>query len=365
VVAHRKIGGLAVKLVLLAGSLLFAFICLEGIVRLRQYLKYGSASPTVHDFTVDPVSGLKIPVPGSHRAGIAINSLGFRGQEITVPKPRGTVRLAFLGASTTFCAEVSSNELVWPHLVTKELQSRYPEVRFDYVNAAVPGYSTEETLRNLESRVAPLDPDVVVFYEATNELSGDTRELARHQGLLVENPDETSPLAEWSVLWFLLEKNWRVLQRQKGSGSAQTRLSFDPRELSRGFENRLEDLVRRAQEHAPIVALATFSHRIRHEQSDEEKLRASNTSLYYMPYMSVEGLLDGFDEYNRVIRDVALRRGAILVAGEDEIPGDSAHFADSVHFTDAGSRRMATRVARALSDVDAFQELVATLATNP
>jgi lysophospholipase L1-like esterase len=347
-----------VKILILSASLFLAVAGLEGLVRIRQYWKYGSASPTVHDFTIDRASGLKIPMPGSNRAGISINSLGFRGPEITVPKPMGTIRLAFLGASTTFCAEVSSNDLVWPHLVTEELRKRYPDVTFDYVNAAVPGYSTTESLKNLEARVTPLDPDVVVFYEATNDLSGDTRRLARESGLVVGNPDETSMFAEWSVLWFLLEKNWTVLKRQNVARTGDARLTFDPRELSRNFESRLDAFVEKAQQEAEIVVLATFAHRIRREQSEEEKLRASNTSLYYMPYMSLQGLLDGFDEYNRVIREVAKKRGAVLVEGEDEIPGDSVHFVDSVHFTDAGSRRMANRVAHVLEEADPLQKLV-------
>lgn len=359
-----KNGALFAKCLLLSGSVAIGFLGLEALVRLRQYWKYGSASATVHDFTVDPASGLRIPVPGSERGGIAINSLGFRGPEIALPKPDGTLRIAFLGASTTFCAEVPSNDLVWPHLVIEELKRQYPGTDFDYVNAAVPGYSTEESLRNLEARVAPLDPDVVLFYEATNDLSGDTRRMAKESGLLVANPDETSALAEWSVLWFLLEKNWKVRRWQEAARVGDSRLSFDPRELSRGFEDRLDALVARAQEEAPVVALATFSHHVRREQSDEEKLRASNTSLYYMPYMTVEGLLEGFDEYNRVIREVASRRGAILVDGEDEIPGDTVHFADSVHFTEAGCRRMAARVSRAIGSASAFEELASRLAVT-
>jgi lysophospholipase L1-like esterase len=77
-----------------------------------------------------------------------------------------------------------------------------------------------------------------------------------------------------------------------------------------------------------------------------------------MPYMSVDGLLEGFEEYNRVIREVATRRSAILVGGESEIPGDSVHFVDSVHFTEAGSRRMAARVSSVLAEERSFHDLV-------
>lgn len=349
---------LRVKLALLAASTLLAFAALEGLVRVRQYLKYGSTSPTVHEFAVDPGSGLRIPTPGSSRAGIAINSLGFRGPEIPAVKPEGTIRVAFLGASTTYCAEVSSNVHTWPDLVTNALRAKFPGHAFDYLNAAVPGYTTAESLQRLEHDVAPLHPDIIVIYHATNDLSGDTRGLAKEQGLASSPGEQTSWLGEHSVLWFLLEKNWTVYERQSAARGGGARLSFDARDLSRSFEERMSTLVARAQETAPVVALVTFSHRIRHDQTPEERIAASNTSLYYMPYMSVDGLLAGFDEYNRVIRNVAGERGTILIDGEDSIPGDAAHFADSVHFTDAGAQAMADRVVEGLVSAAVLQRLV-------
>ena len=72
------------------------------------------------------------------------------------------------------------------------------------------------------------------------------------------------------------------------------------------------------------------------------------TSLLWMPYMSLQGVLDGFDAYDRVIREVGAAEGVVLVEGEEQIPGDDEHFADSVHFTDAGCRLQADRVLAAL-----------------
>ena len=346
------------KLLALGLALVVAVLSLEGAVRVRQWLKYGSSSPTVHEFVTDPKSGLRIPEPGMKRGGISINSLGFRGPETTIPKPRGTIRLAFLGASTTYCAEVSGNHAVWAHVVTESLSSRYPEIAFDYVNGGVSGYTTRESLRNLEYRIAQLDPDVIVIYHGTNDLSSDTRRLAEEQGLSNQRPDATSTLAEWSTLWFLLEKNWTVYQRQANARGGNNRLEFEPSKLSTPFRKRLAALVARAKEAAPAVALVTFSHRVRHEQSDEEKLHASSTSLYYMPYMSVEGLLKGFDEYNRVIRHVAAEQSVILAEAEKSIPGTGEHFVDSAHLTDKGARRMADLVVEALTAADPFTELV-------
>lgn len=71
-----------------------------------------------------------------------------------------------------------------------------------------------------------------------------------------------------------------------------------------------------------------------------------------MPFMTPRGLLDAYARYNQVIREVAQETGALLIEGENDTPGDGQHFTDSVHFTDAGSRAMATRVSRALARND-------------
>ncbi len=244
---------------------------------------------------------------------------------------------------------MSSNEATWPHLVWQRLQGAFRDTPVDYVNAGVPGYGLDSLLRNLEHRVRPLQPEVIVIYEATNDLSFDTYELAKSRGLVFMRPDESrSWLSQHSFLWFLVVKNLTILKRQASADIGADKLTFDPHELSRGFRRQLTELVRVSQAAAPIVAVATFSPRLRRNQSPDEQRKAAVTSLYYMPYMNIEGLLNGFEEYNRVIREVARDTGALLIDDEHRIPSDARHYTDSVHFTDAGSRVMADRVAEAL-----------------
>lgn len=344
------------RVLLVSCSVLISALLVEGLLRLRQGLKYGTASTTVYRFGVDPDSGLRVPVANHDTGRIRINSRGFRSPEIAVPKPSSLVRIAFLGGSTTFCAEVSGNEATWPHLVWRGLQDSYSEVTWDYVNAGVPGYTLTECHITLKRRIKPLSPDVIIIYEATNDLSRDTRELARQMGLGPAQADQPSWLGNLSLTWFLLEKNWQIMMRQREATSTP-RLQFDPR-LSRGFHERLLRLVRDAQVTAPVVVLATFSHKIRRDQTPAQQLRAANTSLFYMPYMSVPGLLDAFQEYNRVIRMVAEDTGAVLVSDEEAIPGDDRHFNDSVHFTDAGAELMAGRVLKGLTASKALTKLL-------
>jgi lysophospholipase L1-like esterase len=328
----------------------------EGGVRLRQWLRHGQASTVDSMLVQDPNSGLVIPRPGVHNGKIGINSLGFRGPELAAEKP--ALRLAFLGASTTFCAEVSGDDAAWPHLVTEHIRQARPGISVDYVNAGVPGYVVATSTENWRHRVARLQPDVVVIYHATNDLSKDSRALAVKLGLQPAKRQEMSWLAEHSMLWFLVEKIWAVKTAQRRAVSDAPRLTDLPPDLPQGFQERLTRLVREIQAQGALVVLPTFTHRLRRDQSREEQLKAAESALYYMPYMSLSALLDGYEAYNRAIRAVARETGALLIEGEYAIPGDAAHFTDSVHFSDRGSAAMAKRVSQALPAAPSFQALL-------
>ena len=146
--------------------------------------------------------------------------------------------------------------------------------------------------------------------------------------------------------------------REQKAEAGQDRLQFQPWELGAKFRSDLQELVRAAKKTGKVVAMATFSHQVHLEQTPEQQLKASNTSLYYMPFMTPLGLIAAFERYNDIIRDVARENDVILIEGENDIPGDREHFSDSVHFTDAGSRAMAQRVSEALLQASSFRRLV-------
>jgi len=340
----------AILVVLLLGGLLLVMAAAEIGIRLLQTKKHGSAATVEQYYTVDKRIDLRVPIANLRTARIETNSLGFRGPEIRMPKPKEAVRIAFLGASTTWCAEVSGNDKVWSHLATEDLRREFPGVDIDFVNAGVPGYVVKSSLKNLEHRVEPLQPDIVVIYHATNDMSVELRRLAAAKGVIEQaKVQPPSWLADRSLLWNLAEKNLRIWLAQRKVERNAGRLEVDAASLGDGFRDDLLALVRRAQKEARLVAVATFATRLRRGQSDEEQLQAAASALYYMPFMTPRGLIDAYERYNQVIREVARDTGVLLIEGEADIPGDPQHFADSVHFTDAGSRAMATRVSGALA----------------
>jgi lysophospholipase L1-like esterase len=360
-ISHRSKIGFACFLVVIVVLVLAAMT--EGIVRLRHGVKYGHMS-TVTDMYKKDSRGFRVLKENTTHGNIKINSSGFRGPELMNPKHHSTVRLAFVGASTTFCAEVSSNELTWPHLVWRKLQGSKLDAEFDYVNAAVPGYTVKTSLKNLQYRLKSLQPDIVVIYHATNDLSYDTRVMAIHQGIYRISDREGDGILKYSLLWSLVRKNFKIMKRRKESIN-EIKLEYDPRKISKRFKVKLQKLVKESQEISKLVAIATFSYKIRREQAYEEQLQNANTALYYMPYMSIEGLLNGYEEYNRIIREVAKETGAMIIEGEMSIPGNDIYFRDSIHFTDSGSKLMAKRVSDALLNSADFEMIVQSKESKP
>jgi lysophospholipase L1-like esterase len=349
---------LARKLCVSLGILLALLALVELAMRARQYVKHGTFG-AMHQFVRDPESGLEVQPPGRVTANFTINEKSFRGPLPETPKPPGRLRLAFLGGSTTFCAEATSEETTWPARVAAAVALQLPHGAVDYVNAGTGGYRLEQLLTNLEKRVAPLDPDVIFIYEATNDLTKDTRDVAVAQGVYSGHADEDSWLSSLSLTWYLIEKNLLLSSRQKEATQPGGVVHFEPRELSRNFRVALGTLVEAAQARSKLVVLLTFSTQARRGQEPARLFEACNTSFYYMPYMTPELLLDGFDEYNRVIREVAADKGALLLDVALAVPGDKEHFNDSVHLKDKGCAVFAQAVVAGLRASPQWRELVA------
>lgn len=108
------------------------------------------------------------PTPNYEKGDQKHNSLGYRGEEIDLPKPQGRFRIVCIGGSTTYTTRVKDYRLSYPALLEKELKNRgYSNV--DVVNAGVVGYSSWETLISLAFRVLDVQPDLIIVYHGIND----------------------------------------------------------------------------------------------------------------------------------------------------------------------------------------------------
>jgi hypothetical protein len=328
----------------------------EPLLRLVQHEQFGTAAnvETSAQFYRDQQTGLRLPVPHSTQGKIRINSRGFRSPEIPVPKPPGTVRLAFLGSSTTYDPYVDDTS-AWPYLVTQAIQAAYPTCHVDYINAGVPGFSSPHMLTYYRAYMSTLEPDIVVL------LPTDTRvalsNLARRKYVHTGLPVQPSWLAQHSELWATIEKNVQVITLQRAAFFPQGKLTFTSEELAGELRPALEAIPAQTTQDQRLLVVVTVGEQLRAGQDRKEQQRAAGTALYSMPFMSIPGLLKAGQYYNEVIAGVAKASNAILIEGHEQIPGTPVYYADTSHFKPAGSRLMAERVSSALLRAPAVRQL--------
>ena len=338
----------------------------EGALRARAWMKYGSAATTVRDpmLVYDAASELFVPRPGyeitGNRIGIKINSLGFRGDEFTREKAPNTIRIVCLGASTTFNAEVTSNHATWPHQLQEKLRATYPGVNIEVINAAVGGYTSAENLRNLKYRVIPLDPDLVIYYEANNEIVSDTRALALREGIAGENrvPPLVAAVSRYSLMADLAYKNLAILARSRDTSTKK--MDAIPANLPDHFIATLDQMRATLAEHNIPLVLSTFIVKYRRNQDRATQVANADVAFYYMPWMSIDGMLDAMDRYNGAILAYGRAHAVPVVDDREAIPPDAEHFSDCMHLVDKGAERMADRFARFLRSSELFATLLAT-----
>lgn len=107
----------------------------------------------------------------AYPSGLVTNSFGFRGANLSLDKPYKTVRIAFVGASTTVGAHGSPSS--YPEFIGEWISAwareRHPGIRFEVINAGREGINSNSIAEVVRQEVLPLEPDMIVYYEGSNQ----------------------------------------------------------------------------------------------------------------------------------------------------------------------------------------------------
>jgi hypothetical protein len=132
-----------------------------------------------------------------------------------------------------------------------------------------------------------------------------------------------------------------------------------PPELPKHFIGLLDEMRQQlAAKDVPLV-LSTFIVKFRRNQPREVQLANADVEFYYMPWMSIDGLLDAMDTYNQAILDYAAASRLPVVDDREAVPPDAEHFSDCMHFVDKGAEAMADRFFRYLRTSDVLARAIA------
>lgn len=95
------------------------------------------------------------------------NNIGFRDDDVMLPKPDGVYRIVCIGGSTT--EEGDNNADTYPNRLERKLNAFYGTDRIDVVNCGISGLNSATEKMRLPDFLA-IEPDLIVYYNGINDI---------------------------------------------------------------------------------------------------------------------------------------------------------------------------------------------------
>jgi lysophospholipase L1-like esterase len=363
------------EVLLLASSTALTFGVLEVGARLwlnylatpeqyDRYVLYTSIEPEDYAWTPHHYLGY-YPTPEYQKGLTSHNSLGYRNDEFPTAKPDGVYRIVVLGGSSTYDVRIEDNHQTFAAQLEEQLNDEYGFQKVEVINAGVPGYSSWEMLINFEFRVLDLEPDLVIVYEGTNDVHARLVEPSAYRG------DNSGRRRPWQTPPVPLWENSALLRILSRLANVTRQVSVDdfvsaPTFLSWPYESRLSESHRTPagilQENPPTYFRRNLEAMlaIADERGVEVLLATWAYSPYLGDYASKPDYQQGFEENNRVVREVALSHHLHLFDFAEVMPQDTKYWADGRHSNEAGAALKASLFAEYLHSEGLLDEQLST-----
>ncbi len=309
------------------------------------------AAYRLHPFlAVSGRPGAVLRLPG-HVA--AFNSVGIRGPEVEMPKPKGRFRVVCEGGSTTFDLLAADDASTWPARLARELGPGA-----DVVNGGFPGWTSVQNLIALELRDVDFSPDLVIVFAGINDTQpaghvpffrdysvGHGEILPRILGAVPPPLPFVSRLVfvEWlrnrmgSVKYGVDSRGYAPAWQWHGGA----RRDVMPEEGVDVFRRNLRSMAGVAAAFSARTLFVAQTARLRagREEEDRDYLES------WTPGLTWKGYLDGVSRYNDAAQKLAGEGVASFFDPFASGRFSDADFADPAHFSATGSERFARLLA--------------------
>jgi lysophospholipase L1-like esterase len=292
---------------------------------------------------------------------VHVNASGFRGRQVEVAKPDGVLRVMVVGGSTVFDSTVDGDDQTWPARLEHHLGCLLPSRKVEVINAGVPGYVMLDNLIRLQSELYEFKPDVLVLYQAHNDLLAALHRIHEsYRGL--KTPREVESVAPWtqwlrdhSLLYNKLALKAKVLQRAASAKTARQESS--PQAYTESIEAgaaRHEKDLRSFLLIAQGFGIRVVVPQTLHIGSDDPKAVDSEIAWMWQNAVGapLEHILSGYRRYEDVTRQLTAALKVPYLPLHDTGLESKQWYADGdpVHFNDEGADRMAFWIARKLTE---------------
>jgi hypothetical protein len=316
-------------------------------------------------YVFDAIDGSPLPpfrfLRGArYPSGLRTNNFGWRGADLPLNKPPRTVRVGFVGASTTIGPH--AEPFSYPDLVGFWLNQwgrlRTPPVRFEIMNTAREGTSSHSFQAIVQQELAPLDPDFVVYYEGANQFWPATFVMGRLPPRPKESGVRRSAMLTHSALAIRIENvlrkgtiagtepmkpplvvNWPADLDEQDPSLEDSRLPSDLPIILADL-----DIIRRTLEGTGgQLVMSSFNWLVYPGMvvdpvRDADLFTYLNTSFWPFSYAHMRRYLDF---QNRVFRKYSDVHHLDFIDVSSVYPRDPRLFEDAIHMTHAGIRLQA------------------------
>ncbi len=267
------------------------------------------------------------------------NSHGFRGPEVRLPKPPGTVRIACIGGSTTVWG--FRDTLTYPAMLQHMLREAYPAQadRIEVVNCGIYGLNSAEDPALVEE-VAALEPDLLVQYNLINDLTIHLDGWLRSDDAWRSCGDRLKPLLRHS----------RFLDRYANEyllPSEERLAEFLRRHVLVNIETSMDV----AGAHGMEAFFCSFAGIEPEAVSDANRTYVEEALMRTLfPRLNLRAYTRIREVYNAGLKELCDRKGAHYIPVAEEVRGECDLFMDECHFNPYGTEAQAAAVFRGIRD---------------
>jgi len=272
--------------------------------------------------------------PGFKSEALKINSLGFRGEEISIEKPKNIFRIVVMGDSVPF-GFLSKNS--FPEELQNILNFRKPRGspwHFEVVNTGVPGYTSWQVLKMFKKDVISLKPDLLLIYVGLNDIWSHNPFNPKSKATDFINTI-CRKVYIVKFMFKLLEHSQTSLFLRKDFEERKRMLeSFYPAY----FAENLRNIVKEAKKINCKVVFLTLPTTLHLKNNPKKKIQfpslGSNPELYLLLW----------SRYDHALKEISTQEKIYLIDLVKElrkIPEASKLFMDDTHFNEKGNRTIA------------------------
>jgi hypothetical protein len=349
------------------------FVALELITRLGDSIRYDAPFRGVYThlrLRCYDSDDIQHNIPHARFERWYNDSLGFRGDEISLEKPAGIYRIVCMGASESYGLYENQGK-EWPKQLIGEIDN---SAGLEIVNASVVGLSFIKYQPYFEKYVKKITPDMVIL------LINPCSYVIEHERLINKPANQAAPppampaqpkFSLSSIKEFisdlritdklaksfkrlipnsLLDRYQLELSKKQVAEAEKFRLAnkspYDtmPEKYLESYRNDLQALIDCYQANHIKVVLTSYPTLICDETIDKYPEYFLGARRFGVE-LSLKGMIDVTNKVNQLNHQVAAADSLDFVVLNEVIPHTKEYFADNVHFTDKGAELIARQIA--------------------